>query len=241
MKTTLAIAAMFLSAAYLTPAAHATGIPFTATTTLPATGSTYTSVTMSLNDGAGSITAYGYSGVFSTTVPPASVNVNSPAKSVDLDVSSAGLGLAAGGGDAPYIGPEDAVLLDFANVKSTATSGGQTGSVTEVTFDLDIEGAGSSDWVVYGMSNATGTGTGTVLDSGPMSPTGTFTVPIPTSSLYQSYLIGVTQDCSLTIDSVNIQYTPTTTTQTPEPGTFVMGGMALIALGITMKRRNRKA
>jgi hypothetical protein len=235
LKLNIAIAALFTSAAFLTPA-NATSVLFTASTVLPATGTHGSPLTINLNDNAGSMAAYGYDGVFSVTAPPASVNINS-ATSESLDVSSNGLGLASN--DTPYIGPTDAVLLDFANVKTTATNAGQTGSISQITFTLDITGTGSSDWVVYGMSNANGTGTGTIIKDGPMSPLGTFTVS--TSTLYASYLIGVTQDCSLAISDVDVQYSGTTTTSTPEPGTFVMAGIALIGLGVTMKRRSRKA
>jgi hypothetical protein len=54
--------------------------------------------------------------------------------------------------------------------------------------------------------------------------------------------VGVTNDCGLTINSVDLAYSGGTgTQQTPEPGTFVMAGMALIGAGVTMRKRNRKA
>jgi hypothetical protein len=237
LKIHFAIGALISAAAVLTPA-YATSVLFTATTTLPATGTHASGTSISLNDGAGSILAYGYDGVFSQTNPTSSVNVNS-ASSASLDVSSHGLGLNSN--DAPYIGPTDAIVLDFANVNTTATKGSTTGTESDVTFTLDITGTGSSDWVVYGLNNDTGKGSGaggTVLDYGPMSPLGSFTVS--TSNLYDAYLIGVTQDCSLTIESVAIQYSGPSTTQTPEPATFLTAGMALIGLGVTMKKRRRR-
>ena len=226
---------MVLGSGLFTPA-YATPVLFTASTTLPATGTNAPSVALTLNDTAGTITAYGYDGVFSTANPPSNVNVNSPATSENVVVSNQGLGLASN--DAPYIGPGDAVLLDFANVKTTDTSGGKTGTISQITFSLDVDATGPSDWVVYGMSNATGTGSGTLLASGPMSPTGDFMVS--TSTLYSSYLIGVTNDCALTLNMVYVQYSGNTT-PTPEPGTLVMAGMALLAVGLTKKLRSRKA
>jgi hypothetical protein len=57
--------------------------------------------------------------------------------------------------------------------------------------------------------------------------------------LYSSYLIGVTNDCALTINEVYVQYSGETT-PTPEPGTFVMAGMALAGIGLARKRLGRK-
>jgi hypothetical protein len=243
LKINFAIAALFSTAAFLTPA-QASSVLFTANTTLPATG-VYSSPLSPINltDGAGSISAYGYDGVF-TTAHPTTPSV-SGATSASIDVTNPdGLGLystpGTTGSDNPYIGQGDAVLLDFANVKSTVTYGGQTGSVSGVEFNINVEGTGT-DWVVYGFNNTTGTGTGTYITEGSTGTLGaTGTGFIPTSTLYQSYLIGIL-DCSITITSVDIQYSGTTTTTTPEPGTFVMAGIALIGLGVTMKRRNRKA
>ncbi len=240
MKTNFAIAALFAAGAFLTPA-HATPVLFTATSTLPSSPFG-TSGIISLNDNAGSITAYGFDGVFSVTNPPMTLSVTgsnpdkpSPGSAATLDVTSDGLGLHSN--DTPYIGPSDAIVLDFSNVKTTATSGGQTGSESQVTINTQIDATGPSYWTVYGFN--TSTHIYDLLDSGPMSGTGspTFT----TSVLYSAYLVGVTNDCGLTIDDVQVQYSGNTTQQTPEPGTFVMAGMALLAVGVTMKKRNRKA
>lgn len=243
LKTNIAIAALFTAGVFLTPA-HASSVLFTATSTLPATGTTwYPTATLSLSDNAGSITAYGFDGVFSTTTPPTSLpsSAVSSATPEPLDVGTYGLGLKSN--DTPYIGPTDAVLLDFASVNNPATYEGQMGSISQVTFNLRLDINGSSDWTVYGMSGATG-GSGTLIDSGPMWATvGTFSVTETigaNSPLYSSYLIGVTSDCALTIESVDIQYSGTTTQQTPEPGTFVMAGIAMLGLGVTLKKRNRK-
>jgi hypothetical protein len=237
LKIHFAIGALFSAAAVLIPA-NASSVLFTATTTLPSNGTHTSGTSINLNDGAGYILAYGYDGVFSHTDPTSSVNVNS-ASSASLDVSSHGLGLNSN--DSPYIGPTDAIVLDFANVNTTDMKGSSLGVESNVTFTLDITGTGSSDWVVYGLNNDTGKGSGaggTVLDYGPMSPLGSFTVS--TSNLYDAYLIGVTQDCSLTIENVAVQYSDPPTAKTPEPATFLMAGTALIVLGATMKKRRRK-
>lgn len=236
LKINIAIAALFSTAAFLTPA-QATSVLFTATATLPATGIYSSPLTINLTDGAGSMTASGYDGVF-TTSSPTNPNV-SGATGEKLDESSSGLGLSSN--DTPYIGQGDAIVLDFANVKSTVTNAGQTGSVSNLTFNVNVEaGSAGVDWVVYGFTSANGTGTGVEIGSGATLPTGAGMASIPTSSLYGSYLIGVT-DCAVTITGIEIAYSGTTTTQTPEPGTFVMAGIALIGLGVTMKRRSRRA
>ena len=46
--------------------------------------------------------------------------------------------------------------------------------------------------------------------------------------------------CAIDTQSVDIQYSGTTT-QAPEPGTLVMAGLALIGLGLTIRKRSRKA
>jgi hypothetical protein len=244
LKTKIAVAALFTAGAFLTPA-YATSVLFTASSTLPSSPFG-TSGTISLNDGAGSITAYGFDGVFSVAAPPTTVSVTSSNQDkpvttgtgsgpATLDVTGDGLGLKSN--DTPYIGPGDAIVLDFSNVKTTDTNGGQTGSESQVTINTQIDATGPSDWTVYGFN--TTTHTYDLLDSGSMASTGspTFT----TSTLYSAYLVGVTNDCGLTIDSVDVQYSGTTTQQTPEPGTFVMAGLAMLGIGVTMKRRNRKA
>ena len=42
--------------------------------------------------------------------------------------------------------------------------------------------------------------------------------------------------CAIDTQSVDIQYSGTTT-QAPEPGTLVMAGLALIGLGLTIRKR----
>jgi hypothetical protein len=239
LKTNITISALFTAAAILTPA-HATSILFTAVSTLPATGNTIT-----LNDNAGSIAGYGFDGVFSNATPPSTVAItgSNPDKisggtAETLDTTGAGLGLASPSSESPYIGPGDAVVLDFANVKNPDTYNGQTGQEYQVTFNMKIDLSGPSDWTVYGYN--AGSGDYVLLGDGPMGSGGNPT--FSTTTLYSSYLVGVTNDCGLTITSVDVAYTAgTTIQQTPEPGTFVMAGMALIGLGVTIKKRNRKA
>jgi PEP-CTERM motif len=247
LKIQIAISALFTAAAFLTPA-HATSINFTATTTLPAAGNYSSPLTLTLPDSAGYITATGYDDMFpknpttGTAIAP-STGATSVGLTVQTDLDhQPGLGddNTNVGQDNGYIAPTDAVVLDFANVKTTANNGSGTGSETQITFNM-YEDYSGADYEVYGLVSGTVNtasavwalvGSGTMQSGAPLS--------ISTSSLYNYYAIGVT-DCALDIESVSVNYQGTTTTQTPEPGTFVMAGIALIGLGATMRKRNRKA
>jgi PEP-CTERM motif-containing protein len=69
--------------------------------------------------------------------------------------------------------------------------------------------------------------TGSIVSGQPLT--------VSTSSFYTEYAIGVT-DCAIDIESVDIRYS-STTTPAPEPGTFVLVGIALIGLGMTVRKR----
>jgi len=142
------------------------------------------------------------------------------------------LGIANNG---DYIGITDFVVLDFAGV--TAPTGT---TLSSIAFQLNIdqsEGTGVSDWVIYGQN---ANGTGALLDHGQMTPTGPVLLGSTTvtgiSAQYTNYIIGIEGDCDIDIESVALTYS-----KTPEPGTFVMAGMALIGLGLTMKKRQQKS
>jgi hypothetical protein len=231
LKNTFAIVALISAAAVLTPA--------NATTILTTTLSKTTPGVLSLGAGNGYITAAGYdSGLPSnitngvpTTVTP---SFNSPtAVGVNTDPNNKlGLGLANNNDE---IGPTDFVVLDFAN---TVVPTGNT--ITSVAFTLNIdvtEPKGAiSDWVIYGENS---NGTATLLDSGPMTPLGVIAVAnTTTSALYTNYLIGIEGDCEIDVEQVALTYG---SSKTPEPSTFVMAGMALIGLGLTMKKRQQKS
>lgn len=237
MKVKIIIGVLSLAAAFLTPALATTTI--TLTTTLP-TGTLGTSANLYLTDpptytgtSNGYIIANGWDDIFpGTTVAPP--NYNSPAAAEALKVGSDnGLGLN-NSTDNGQIGITDGIVLDFANVKSTV--GG--GSISQVTFDLNKDNTGNASYMIYGMSSANGSGTATLLTSGPDGSSGPVT--FSTSTVYSSYVIGLTDaDCSIDLQSVAVTYSGVTTTTVPEPGTFVMAGMALIVLGVTIKRRQK--
>ena len=230
--------------------AHASSVLFTASATLPTSGYANSPATINLTNGAGSIAAYGFDGVFSTPAAPSTVSVNSsnpdsPKNGVGEQIAFSGAGMGLKSNDSPYIGPTDAIVLDFSNVKSSVVYNGQTGIEADVTFSMKVDLTGPSDWTIYGYATSgVNAGKYVLLASGPMQPgTGyTATPSFTTSTLYSDYLVGETSDCALTITALSVDYTKgITTQQTPEPGTFVMAGMALIGLGVTMKKRRSKA
>ncbi len=197
---------------------------------------------MTLNDGAGYIIAEGYDNVFQNGSNTPTFNRNTTSKNlyVQHDLGGVdGLGVYNTnlGQDNGFIGPSDAIVLDLSHVKQTDTYNGQTGSISGITFDM-YEDYSGDDYEVYGVTtNGTHT-TYTLVQQGIMHNTTPLTVS--TSSLYNEYVIGVT-DCALDLRGVDIQYSGSVSTQqTPEPGTFVMAGMAMIGLGITIKKRVRR-
>jgi len=243
MKTTITIAALFTAAAFLTPA-NATPVLFTAP--LSAAGS-YT-----ITDGAATlatITATGFGNVFyqsavepqvaAPAVGAANGNPNG-STSADaetpetLDYKNATTGLGLKGNLSPYIGPGEAIVVDFSDVARTAAINGGTATLSGITFNLQVDINGPSNWTVYTLNSA-----GTEYIDPP--PT-TFALPA-SGDFNGSYLIGITNDCGLTITGITLDYTPNgpPIQSTPEPGTFVMAGMAFIGLGIVMKKRSRKA
>ena len=235
LKTKIAIAAMFTAAALLTSAQAST----TLTTTMP-TGTLGTSANLYLSNagagytgtGNGYIIAYGWDDIFGSTV--GAPKYTSPAAAENLKVGTdGGLGLN-NSTDNGQIGPNDGIVLDFANVQTTL--GG--GSISQVTINFDKDNTGaSSTYMLYGFTTADGTGTAVLVASGSMATSGPVTYNT-SGSPYLSYVLGLDSGCSLDVQSISVAYN--TTTRTPEPGTFLMAGIALIGLGVTMKKRGRK-
>ena len=256
MKIKAAVSVWCTAAALLTPA-YATTIYFTTNTVLPTViqPADYPApMTIGLTGGAGYITAIGYEGMFpknpklGTAIAPA--NGASPEDlTVQNDLTGAeGLGVAnshqrgISSEDVGFIAPTDAVVLDFANVKASVTTGGTTYSENQVTFNLYQDHAGA-DYEVYGLVSGEVNGTGANRPVWAPVQTGRIVAGQPltvsTTSLYPEYALGVT-DCAIDIESLDIRYSGATT-QAPEPGTLVLVGAALIGLGMTMRKHKRKA
>lgn len=220
MKTKIAIAALFTAAAFLTPAHASTVLSLTPLPTGPLgkTANLYLSGPGYAAPNNGYIVASGYDNLFpsSSVAPP--VFSGASAKYLDVATDKGGVaGLGMKGNDTPYVGPGEGIVLDLSNIK--ATEGGMP--INQITFDLYKDLTGGSNWVVYGTTLAGGKGTATLITSGVMSATGPLVVT--TSSIYTSYVIGLSGDCAIDIQNVQIQY------DAPEPGTFAMLGMGAVA------------
>jgi len=146
----------------------------------------------------------------------------------------------------------DYIVLDFANTTTPSNPGGIPSSIlskaTSVSITLYETGKGTASVAnIYGMNTDPATtllGTGSISSSTSITgislnqtidkSLGTFT--LSSSGAYNYYVIDVTNaDCGLVVTNASLNFTPA-----PEPGTFVMGGMALLGLGMAMKKRSRK-
>jgi hypothetical protein len=242
VKNSIAIAGMLAATTVLITPAHATSVMFGFTTpNLTTYGNPGTSASFASSpSGFGTVGVYGYDNVLpqntysnGNTIGTTNKDTPSTGSPEAITTSSVGLGLANPTNDPTYIGIEDAVVLDFSNVSSSVLQ-----NATGVTIDMNIEHNGPSEWVVFGYNSTTQKFT--VLDEASMS-SGTTAQYTSTTGIYSSYLVGVSNDdCALTVTQVDIAYNGVVVQQTPEPGTFVMAGMALVAVGITMRKRNRK-
>jgi hypothetical protein len=231
LKTKSFIAALIVAAATLSPASAAP-ILLSAALTPGASGNPL-DVNLTGSVSGDYIVATGYTSGLSGTLPPtahSSVTITEGTPTA-VGVNSAGTSLGLSN-DNDEIGPGEFVVLDFAD--HAATAGGQ--AATAVTFDLSVDvkepKPGDSYWVIYGFTSKNGTGTPTLLDSGEMTTLGAV-LPV-TTAYYSSYVIGILGDCQIDLSGITASY------GTPEPGTFLMGGMALIGLGLAMKKRVRK-
>lgn len=259
LKTNFAIAALLSAAAFLTPMYGSTVLY---STTSPGQICFIGNCTGTANN-TYSITANGYSSGLNGTLPPTTQQGQSDPNGAPLPTadqstvsftatgsSNAGYGIPGGLGNITASGSGQNAEFDILDFSAPTTYGG--GTVTGVTFTLNIDGRpGTTDesyYVLYGITGNSGNGVKntvtagsgntadlTYLASGDMYTTA-ITTTLSTTGLYTAYAIGILGDCSLNITSVDIHYS-----QTPEPGTFVMAGIALIGLGVTMKKRSRKA
>jgi hypothetical protein len=141
-------------------------------------------------------------------------------------------------------------VLDFASIPSAVLS-----KATSVTITLYETVAGASSANIYG----TNTDPATTLQSVTTIPTDTPDVSITGISLnnggtlspntftlnstgaYDYYVVDVTTNgagCGVVVTDAQLNFP---NTPTPEPGTFVMAGVALLGLGVTLKKRVRKS
>ena len=123
------------------------------------------------------------------------------------------------------------VVFDFSGVTASTTAQIELNDITEF-------------WDVYGLNSSTvPSSTGNVVEKftgvTPLASGGKATdgdlETINNFASYQYIIVIASQDCQAIIDEFQFS----TSATTPEPGTFVMAGMALIGLG-TMLRKARK-
>ena len=235
MKAKCALAALFLAAACLTPAHAITTLTYVSSFSPGDPNYICLSVSAMTCTGSGagattsSITAAGYLGMFMGDTQDSGPNV-SGAIAASLGVAGGKLELGSG-----YMTPSDGIVLDFAN----ATPNGY--SITSVAFKLFDQHAGAF-YEVWGMPTVNGAGSGTQIGSGPtVSGSQTVTITAAENPAYSSYDIGLTNgDCDLALAGITVNYNGVGTQSAPEPGTFVMGGMALLAIGVTVKKRRKQ-
>ncbi len=238
MKTQIAISALFTAAVFLTPA-HATTTLFTASPLTISSGKICLVGATCTGTGADYITTVGaFNGLPNTSMtspPPSTYTLAESGHSIgSVGVNNGNLGVGTSG-QIPF---GDYVVLDFSNAKA-----GNTASNLSVGFAGNIVASEpwnkTSYWVIYGYDTAGPSPSATLLADGTMP----HTVPFSASNLsfYNYYAIGIMGDCAIDVTSMSVTYPSIPPQGVPEPGTFVMAGMALIGVGVTMKKRNRKA
>lgn len=146
-------------------------------------------------------------------------------------IDSAGLGLAV---DGDQIGPGDFLVLDFSHA---ATYNGRLASSVGFGIQIDAKepSSGDSYWVIYGLTSDTSKSP-SYLTSGELNSLG----KVATGALpfYDAYAVGIIGDCEIDVNGIEVGYGGSTPqSATPEPGSFVMAGLALIGLGMTVRRR----
>lgn len=228
MKNKITIAALML-AAFLCTSANAS------TVLLSFSGSTYTAI---YNGVSYNITAT------AVDCPSASSCSGTGATTPGVTDTSHGLGIT--GNPNTEIADYDYIVLDFSSLKTAIGTSATPG----VSIGLWETIAGNSSANIIGTNsnplgstnqdtNQIGTNAGVTktvsLNNGTNGVSlGNYTITDTTSGIYQYYIVDVTTNgggCGVLISG----------TAVPEPATFVLAGMALLGLGMTMKRRgNRK-
>ncbi len=221
MKRVFIIATALIAAL---PMAHATGLLYTFTSTGPATNLGVTSETVTA--GAYGITVWGYDGSGVSGTTPGSIKLaGSPS---DLSTDVYGLGVAATSDEITLNG---FVVIDFSDPASPGPKGPELAGYTSATIDLDNADSG---WVIYGGNSApvltgssSGIGSLTEITSGNLNFDGNISI-----AGYSYIAIVAAETCELNLNSITLNIPATT----PEPGTFVMAGMALIGLGAALRK-----
>ena len=215
MRRGLIIAAVLIAAG---PMARATTYLFTSGTLNSPTETT---------TGANPITVWGftYTGSGSGNTPPFT-----GVQASNLTYNSSGLGVAGTSSEIVYGSTSRLVVFDFAD-----TNGPKPNHLTTVTFHIDNA---DSNWFIYGGNAAPTTGTLSGLTRLYTSPTTNGTANSGNGSMsislsgYDYLAVTAGTTCELNIGSIDV-------TAAPEPGTSLMAGMALIGLGVALRKARK--
>ena len=223
MKRVFIIAAGLIAAL---PMAHATSIVYLFTSGTVTAYGTPENVTV----GGYQITIWGYDGSVTNpgVIGGAATGTGSQSS---LSYDSNGLGVANTGPD--EITNNSFVVVDFSD--SGSPGGPKAAGYTAATIVLDNVSP-QTEWIFYGGNAAPvagGISSLTELAFG----TGNVNEAISLAS-YSYLVIAATADCYENVKSITLNI-PTNTT-TPEPGTFVMAGMALMGLGMGLRKTRKR-
>lgn len=213
MKRVFVIAAALIAAL---PVAHANTYLFTSGT--PGTSET---------TGSYPITVWGYN---NASISGSGSNISLNGKASNLSYNSFGLGVAATNNE---ITLSSFVVVDFSD-----PGGPKPNGATTATFNIDNADSG---WIIYGgntapVSGASGVSGGISGLSKIMQGSGNAPNQLVSIASYSYLAIIAAQTCYLDVYSISTN----TPTPTPEPGTLAMAGMALIGLGVAL-RKSRKS
>jgi len=156
-----------------------------------------------------------------------------------------GLGLSTANGGNPGM-ITDGIQVDFASAISAAPNGSAT---------MTVSGLQSGDtWAIYGSNTQLTVAANSQTEGAPGEPlaSGTdkngaasVTVNLPDWGQFTFYTLMSTgapmcDTADILLGSVVINGGTTTTTQTPEPASLLMAGTALIAIGMLLKKAQKK-
>jgi len=222
MKRVFIIAAALIAAL---PMAYANTYSFTSVVTA---GTTETTA------GNYPITVWGYynSSANALSVSNGIISLVGTASNLSYD-STYGLGV---GKSSSEITLQSFVVFDFADPGTGKLGGPELNGATSAIITIDNANSG---WTIYGGNSAPGTGgitNLTSLASGTKAQNGTASTQYAqTVSLAGFSYLAVIAAGSCELNILKIDTNPV-----PEPGTFVMAGLALIGLGMAL-RKARKA
>jgi hypothetical protein len=226
MKKVFIIAAALIAAL---PVAHANTYSFTSVGTAG-----NSEITAGINPIGYPITVWGYNNTTNNATVSGSgstISLSGTASSLSYD-SNYGLGVGATSNE---ITLKSFVVFDFADPKTGSLGGPELNGATTATITIDNA---NSSWTIYGGNSAPGTnGIGSLTSL----LTGTKTPNAPASTQYPQTvsLAGFSYLAVIAAGTCELNILKIDTNAVPEPGTFVMAGMALIGLGMALRKARK--